>query len=153
MLSNTSKYALRALSHMASLPKGSEILGRQIAQSAEIPGNYLSKILLVLRNAGFLDSHRGKGGGYRLQKSPENISLIEIVELFEGIQAEPNCLLGQNKKCSDENPCSIHDAWSQVRNAFLRFLNTTTIADISGENHAEAGDLETRRSHRSKRST
>ena len=153
MLSITSKYALRALSHMASLPEGSEVLGREIAQSAEIPGNYLSKILLVLRNAGFLDSHRGKGGGYRLQKSPENIPLIEIVELFEGIQAEPNCLLGQNKKCSDENPCSTHDAWSQVRNAFIRFLNTTTIADISSENHAAAGDLKTRRSHRSKRST
>jgi Rrf2 family protein len=137
---------------MASLPNGSEILGRQIAQNAEIPGNYLSKILLVLRNAGFLDTHRGKGGGYRLQKSPEHIALIEIVELFEEIQAEPNCLLGQNKKCSDENPCSIHDAWSQVRSTYLHFLNTTSIADISGQIRIAAKEPKPHRFNRPKRS-
>jgi Rrf2 family protein len=131
MLSITSKYALRALSHMASLPNGSEVLSRQIAQSAEIPGNYLSKILLVLRNAGFLDSHRGKGGGYRLQKRPKDIPLLDVVELFEGIQTKSTCLLGKFHECSDDNPCSAHPSWSDARNAYIRFLKSTTIADIS----------------------
>jgi Rrf2 family protein len=136
MLSITSKYALRALSHLASLPEGAAVLGRHIARSAEIPGNYLSKILLVLRNAGYLDTHRGKGGGYRLQKRPEAIPLIEIVELFEGTQTEPTCLMGQNRICNDENPCSAHQAWFQVRQAYVQFLNSTTIADFSGRTRA-----------------
>jgi Rrf2 family protein len=131
MLSITSKYALRALSHMASLPNGSEILGRQIAQNAEIPGSYLSKILLVLRNAGFLETHRGKGGGYRLQKRPKEIALLDVVELFEGNQTKPACLLSKFHECSDDNPCLAHPSWSDARDAYIRFLKSTTIADIS----------------------
>jgi Rrf2 family protein len=130
MFSTTCEYALRALVRLARIPNGSAILGRDLAQDAEIPANYLSKILLTLRNAGVLTTARGTGGGYRLRKSPDEIKLIQIVELFDGARARPACLLGC-KGCSDEDPCSAHEAWRDVRTAYVDFLEKTTLAGIS----------------------
>jgi Rrf2 family protein len=67
MLSITSQYALRALSHLAR-QSGEAVLGRDLARSVEIPANYLSKVLLTLRNAGLVATARGSGGGYRLSR-------------------------------------------------------------------------------------
>lgn len=130
MFSTTCEYALRALVALARMPEGTAVLGRDLAREAEIPANYLSKILLALRNAGVLTTARGTGGGYRLRKAPSDIRLVDVVELFDGARARPACLLG-NKECSDENPCSAHAAWRGVRKAYVEFLETTTLASIA----------------------
>ncbi|MGE5645849.1 MAG: RrF2 family transcriptional regulator [Acidobacteriota bacterium] len=135
MFSTTCEYALRALVRLAQMPNGSAILGRDLAQNAEIPANYLSKILLTLRNAGILTTARGTGGGYRLRKPAEEIRLIHVVELFDGARARPACLLGC-KECSDEDPCSAHDLWRDVRAVYVNFLETTTLASISKDKNA-----------------
>jgi Rrf2 family protein len=116
---------------MARLPAGKSILGRDLAEAANIPPNYLSKILLTLRKAGYAEATRGQGGGYRLALTPAEIRLVDIVELFDGIRSRPGCLLGQNHPCTDENPCSAHAGWRQVRLAFLNYLESNTIADIA----------------------
>ena len=131
MLSTTCEYALRALIRLARLPQGNAMLGRDLAGSADIPANYLSKILLSLRNAGILTTARGTGGGYRLRKRPDEIRLMDVVELFDGARARPTCLLGGSKECDDRDPCSAHHAWREVRTSFVRFLDSTTVADIS----------------------
>jgi Rrf2 family protein len=137
MFSTTCEYALRALVSLARMPKDTAVLGRDLAEQAGIPANYLSKILLTLRNAGILTTARGTGGGYRLRKSAEEIRLIHIVELFDGARARPACLLG-GKECSDEEPCSAHAAWRDVRAAYVNFLESTTLASIAvPENRAE----------------
>src|SRR6266567_4176459 len=95
MLSITSQYALRALSHL-SRQAGEAVLGRDLAHSVEIPANYLSKVLLILRNAGLVDTARGSGGGYRLRRPANEIYLIDVVELFEEIsRMKPSCFLGR----------------------------------------------------------
>lgn len=116
---------------MARLPDGGAVLGRDLAKQATIPANYLSKILLDLRNAGILTTARGTGGGYRLRRRPGEIRLIEVVDLFDEARARPLCLLGGEKECSDEHPCSAHHSWKPVREAYVRFLESTTIADIT----------------------
>lgn len=131
MLTATTEHVLRALVHMARLPVGTSILGRELAERAKIPANYLSKILLTLRKAGYAEATRGQGGGYRLAKPPEDIRLVDIVDLFEGISSRPGCLLGENHPCSDANPCSAHAGWREVRHAFLNYLESNTIADIA----------------------
>jgi Rrf2 family protein len=105
-------------------------LGRDLARTAQIPANYLSKILLTLRNAGILTTARGTGGGYRLRKSPETIRLLDIVELFDGARAKPACLLG-GKSCSDEDPCPAHESWRDIRAAYVEFLESTTLASVA----------------------
>jgi len=131
MLSTTSEHALRALTHLASQPEGTAILGRDLAEQCDIPANYLSKILLALRNTGIIDAVRGSRGGYSLHRDPRHIRLIDVIELFEGTRARPECFLGRNKECSDVNPCSAHEAWREVRNAYVHLLETTTLARIA----------------------
>src|SRR5574340_1561414 len=131
MLSTTSEHALRALTQLAQLPDGVSILGRDLADEAAVPANYLSKILWTLGNAGLIDATRGNGGGYRLKREAKDIYLIEIVELFDRGRTKFSCLLGGGRECDETNPCTAHEAWRGLRTAYLQFLHTTTLADIS----------------------
>jgi len=133
MLTITSQYALRALTHLAR-QAGEPVLGRDLAQSGEVPANYLSKVMLTLRNAGLVDTTRGSGGGYRLGRSADEIYLIDVVELFEEIsRTKPNCFLGHTRKCSDSTPCSAHFSWRGVQVAYLKFLVSTSLSAIAGK--------------------
>jgi Rrf2 family iron-sulfur cluster assembly transcriptional regulator len=132
MLSITSQYALRALSHLARQP-GEAVLGRDLAQSVDIPANYLSKLLLILRNAGLVDTARGAGGGYRLRRCADEIYLIDVVELFEDIsRAKPPCFLGRTRACSGAKPCTAHARWKGLQAAYLGFLVSTPLSAIAG---------------------
>ena len=133
MLTITSQYALRALSHLARQP-GEAVLGHDLAESVEIPANYLSKVLLTLRNAGIVDTTRGSGGGYRLRKPASEIHLIDVVELFEEIsRTKPCCFLGRTRTCSETTPCTAHSTWRGMQDAYLGFLISTPLSAIAGK--------------------
>jgi Rrf2 family iron-sulfur cluster assembly transcriptional regulator len=131
MFSTTSAHALRALAHLSRAPGGRYVLGRHLAAAASIPTNYLSKILLALRNAGLIVTVRGSGGGYRLSKSPRDINLLEVVELFDKNPVASLCVLNGMRPCSDHHPCTAHDRWCFVRDAYASFLESTNLEDIS----------------------
>ena len=138
MITTTSKYALRALVRMATLPKDDLIGGKDLSEQMTIPANYLSKVMLTLRNAGLVEATRGCGGGYRLQTRPRDIRLIDVVELFEGVFTRPLCFLGENHVCSDETPCAAHDRFKSARAAYITFLEKTSIAMLA----KQAAELE-----------
>jgi Rrf2 family transcriptional regulator, iron-sulfur cluster assembly transcription factor len=134
MLSTTSEYALRALSRLARQPQGEAMLGRDLAKAAEIPANYLSKVLLTLRNAGLVDTTRGSGGGYSLRKPANEIYLIDVVELFEEIsRTKPACFLGHSRACSETAPCTAHAAWRDLQATYRGFLVSTPLSAIAGQ--------------------
>ena len=133
MLSTTSEYALRALALLASVPRGQSLLGRELAESAEIPPQYLSKIMLALRNAGLVTAVRGTGGGYSLLRPADAIHLADVVQLFDGPVGRPMCLMGPGRECSEKHPCSGHASWAKVRDAYHQFLEGTTLHEISQE--------------------
>jgi Rrf2 family iron-sulfur cluster assembly transcriptional regulator len=137
MLSVTSKYALLSLSQLAMLPRGKSMLGRNLSEKTQIPGNYLSKVMLVLRDAGMIAATRGSGGGYRLTRPADTIRLIDVIELFDGNAARPACFLG-GTHCSDHSACSAHQSWRGVRTSYVQFLESTTVADITHD-HENAG--------------
>ncbi len=132
MLSTTAEYALRAMTHLARQPQVGIVLGRDLSREADVPPAYLTKVLLVLRNAGLVETVRGTGGGYRLAKAPDHIHLIDIVELFDGHQKGSKCLLGHSKTCSEQEPCTAHRVWHEVRAAYLGLLVSTSLAEIAG---------------------
>jgi Rrf2 family protein len=138
MISITSEYALRALCCLAAAAqrRDESILGRDLARQAEVPANYLAKILLNLRRAGMVSTARGTRGGYRLNRPAARIYLKEIVELFEGTSVLTACVLGRGRQCGIELCCSAHGAWHEVRTAYNHFLTATTLADIT---HSSTG--------------
>ncbi len=132
MLSITSQYALRALSHLARQSDGS-VLGRELSQSVEIPANYLSKVLLVLRNAGLVDTTRGSGGGYRLGRPASEIRLIDVVELFEKFP-ERNYRVSWAARVPVRIPSlALHMPLGKgLQASYLGFLVSTPLSAIAG---------------------
>jgi Rrf2 family protein len=131
MLSQTSKYALRALVELARQPQGEALRGQELAESTAIPPQYLAKIMTDLRHAGIVAATRGSGGGYRLSKPANTIALIDVIVLFEGKAARPQCFLGVNQECDPRHPCSAHASWGSLRAMFLGFLEHTMVSEIS----------------------
>jgi Rrf2 family protein len=131
MLSHTAEYALRALAHLAQLARGRTILGRDLAEQTGIPSKYLSKVMLSLRNAGLVVATRGTGGGYTLLRPADAIHLIDVVQLFDGPVAWPQCLLRGQHECSDQDACSAHSSWGMMRRSYLDFLEQTTLWQIA----------------------
>ena len=134
MLSTTAEYAIRALLSLASEPDKAT-LGRDLAASSGVPANYLSKILLELKKGGFVQAVRGTGGGYRLGRPPEAVRLMDVVEFVDGAAARPGCFLAGSDNCSVEDPCMAHDRWAAVRDQYVAFLESTTLADVAPHAH------------------
>jgi Rrf2 family protein len=131
MLSTTARYALRALLVLASEPAERLVLGKDMARLAQIPGNYLSKIMITLAGAGLVEATRGSNGGYRLSRPAHQIRLIEVVGLFDRQITPKACFLGVKTECSDSDPCTAHMAWKTVKAELLEFLEGTTLDRIS----------------------
>jgi Rrf2 family protein len=129
MLSKTAEYALRAVIAIAEVEEERPVLAREIATKGHIPNKYLSKVLRDLVHAGVLSSTRGIGGGFRLRRRASKLKLIEIVKPFDDIPARSRCPLG-HPKCSDDNPCAMHDQWRPVKESFRALLDDTTVAQI-----------------------
>ena len=131
MLSTTAEYALRALVALARQGPEKVVLGRDLASSSGVPANYLSKILLDIKKVGLVQAVRGSGGGYRLSRPAPQIRLIDVVEPIDGARTRPGCLLSGGQVCSDVDPCSAHERWVVVRDAYVSFLEGTTLADLA----------------------
>jgi len=102
----------------------------EIAKSERIPKRFLESILLELKNNGFLNSKLGKNGGYSLIKDPKNITLLEIVRLFEGSIAMLRCTSEKYyepcEHCKDEQTCSIRGTFRDIREyTFNKLANTS----------------------------
>ena len=134
MLSKKTKYALNALVYLARRHNEGPILISRIAADEHIPQKFLELILLDLKNAGILNSRKGKGGGYYLLKKPEEVSVAEVVRQFEGAIALLPCVTFKYyercEECRDEKTCGIRDLFKEVREETVRILKNNTLADI-----------------------
>ncbi|CAN5725286.1 Rrf2 family transcriptional regulator [soil metagenome] len=130
MFSQTVEYALRAIVHLADRAPGSRTTD-QIAEATRVPKAYLSKVLQGLSRAGLVRSQRGIGGGIMLARTPENMTILEVVNAVEPIQRIRECPLGLTSH--GVRLCPLHrrmdDAMATVELAFRE----TTLAEILGE--------------------
>ena len=134
-VSTRGDYASRALLSLA-LHAGLEVPTsvRDIADRTALPQPYLEQILLALKGAGLVRSKRGVGGGYVLARSPEQITLGQIVSAVDGpIQAgdfgEPH----QNGACDHEGQCILLAVWAEVGQHMRHHLDSFTLADMVGQ--------------------
>jgi Rrf2 family protein len=130
MISKTGIHALTALASLAELPPGAYAGAAEIAAGIGAPPNYLGKLLRTLADAGLVQSQKGKGGGFRLARSPAAISLFQAMDPIEHVGRWAGCFLGR-ARCSPKHPCPVHQRWQRVRQVYLKFLQETTIADLT----------------------
>jgi Rrf2 family protein len=132
LISKTEVHALTALAALARIPNGGYAGAGEIAKTTGAPRNYLGKLLKVLGDEGLVESQKGKGGGFRLTRNPESISLLEVMEPVGRVSRMSGCFLGR-PKCSDSEPCAVHDKWIKTRTAYFEFLSGMTVADLARE--------------------
>ena len=135
MLTQRSRYALRAMLFLADQSATVPTAMNRIATEANVPRKFLELILADLRDAGFLLSTRGKMGGYRLARAPHLISLGEVIRVIEGPLALVPCVSRTAYRpcndCKDEATCAIRLAMSRVRDETARILDGTSLADAT----------------------
>ncbi len=130
--SKTSEYALRILSFMINSDK-QVFSARYLADHLNIPQKYLRRLMTDMAKKGFINSIQGREGGFVFGKDANSIHLAEIIDAVEGMDKYTGCLLGFSN-CSDENPCSLHEAYVPIREQMLSLLNNMTVADLRNKN-------------------
>ena len=130
-LTSRSEYALLALIYLARHMTEEFISVDSIAQAQGIPPKFLEQILLALKRAHFLRSIKGQHGGYQLAKSPKQISLAEVIRLFDGALA-PTDSVSENfyESTPIEKEKNIVKVFKDIRDYTSTRLETTTIADV-----------------------
>ncbi len=135
MLSKKAKYALKALFALAqdNVNGQKSMLIAEIARQERIPKKFLEAILLDLKNDGILYSKRGKTGGYALRKTPDQISVGQVIRVIDGPLALIPCASQTAyvpcDECIDVETCAIRLTMRKVRDATASILDNTTLAD------------------------
>lgn len=133
MLSSRAKYATRALLELSLQHESGPVLIQDIADRQQIPLKFLEQILLTLKHAGFVDSRKGRGGGYFLAKLPSAITLGAVVRAIDGPLAPISCVSVMAYRacgCPEPATCGLRTAWQEARNALAEVLDKTTFAEI-----------------------
>lgn len=134
MLTRKTKYAVKALMVLARNLENKPMLISEIAAKEHLPKKFLEAILLELKRSGFLGSKKGAGGGYYLLKKAEEIKLSAIIRVIDGPIALLPCVslnfYERCEECVDEVYCGIRDVMKDVRDATLKILTETTVADM-----------------------
>jgi len=132
IVSRTAEYALRAMACLAGAARDPEqgvLRSEELAQAAQIPAHYVSKVMRQLVIAGLVEARRGHGGGFRLAREPGEVTFAAILQAMGEVPDDDRCAFGL-ESCGGRNPCPLHESWSRLRSAFEHWASTTTLADV-----------------------
>lgn len=130
LLSRGSQYTLQALIHLARQPASRRCMVRDIAEELDIPPFYLAKLMQPVARVGWLETLRGRGGGVRLARGVEHLTLMDILRLTEGERFTEECLLGF-KDCEDASACVLHCQWQPIKKELVERLHQHTLASLA----------------------
>jgi Rrf2 family transcriptional regulator, iron-sulfur cluster assembly transcription factor len=130
MLSNTSKYAIRAVIYLSLHAGENKKIGiKKISKDLNIPTPFLGKILQILAKHKILSSTKGPHGGFGLGKKTDEIKLIDVVDIIDGQDIFKKCLI-RLEDCSETEPCSMHLKYSEIRSNLLRLFQNQSISEL-----------------------
>ena len=127
MLTQTAKYAIRALLHLAEQKGSGYCQTKDIAETIEVPANYLGKTLQKLAHARVLDSQKGLHGGFRIARAADKISLHEILVAIEAIPRDMN---EESGHIGDGLPSAVFAKFAELSAMYNQFLKGATLADL-----------------------
>jgi Rrf2 family protein len=131
-ISAKGEYAAKAVLYL-SLKHPKVVTIHEIAENHNIPLKYLEQILLILKRARLLESHRGVRGGYTLARGPEEISIGEVLRVVDGKFSRSSCLeldLQSHHSCPEVNSCGLKQVWQDVQSAVEKILFETTFDEL-----------------------
>ena len=129
-ISSRGRYALRVMVDLAEHGDSGYIPMKEVAQRQEISLKYLEKILPLLVAGKLVEGIHGKGGGYRLTRSPGEYTIGEILRLTEGDLAPVSCLECNTGECTRSATCRTLPMWNELNRRTLEYLDSVTIADL-----------------------
>lgn len=130
LISTKGRYALRVLIDMAEHQSDGYVPLKEIAQRQDISEKYMETIIKTLVTNGILTGLRGKGGGYRLSRSPDQLTVDSILRLTEGSLSPVACLEAGAAPCTRMGFCRTFDLWKGLDNVIHEYLERFTIADL-----------------------
>jgi Rrf2 family protein len=131
-VSKRTDYALRALFTLVDHYHGAPIPIRELARRNDVPKRFLEQIMLALKAQGWVRSEAGIRGGYLLAKSPEKITMGEVVRHFDGILAPIDCVsVTGYARCSQEPVCKFRRVFLEARNYVAGVMDKATLAEIA----------------------
>lgn len=149
ILSQKSQYAVRAVLELAKRPGSGPVKASSIAEAQCIPARFLENILGQLRQAGVVESVRGKEGGYRLRRRSGELSVGEVVRLVQGTLSVVDCLspgagngAGGGSECALRRGCVLLPMWERAHSAMMEVYDETTFGDlVERERAAHASEV------------
>ena len=136
IVSTKGRYALRVMIDLSEHQSEKYVPLKEIAARQEISEKYLENILKVLVQNGFLEGLRGKGGGYRLTRSPDQYTVGEILMLTEGSLAPVSCLTPSAAPCSRMANCRTYEMWKGLNDLISNYFDNITLADLARPDQA-----------------
>lgn len=133
-LTRRGDYAVRAMLALSALPDGSVLSARSLAESMAIPPHFVPAVMGDLARADLVHARPGRAGGYRLARSPERVTLLEVIEAVEGDSRRSTCVL-RDQACrgvGGTGECAIHRFFFAAQDALLSELRGATLAQMRG---------------------
>lgn len=134
MLSTTCKYGIRACVYLALHGQDKLLNIKQIAKGLDVPEPFLGKIMQNLAKKKILYSQRGIDGGFRFNKNPNNVSILEIIEIFDGTDVFTDCVLGMricSEKPREYEECPFRKKADPLLDKFYKIFKEQTIGDFA----------------------
>lgn len=130
-ITQESDYGFRVVLYLSNLGYGKKIEAKNIAKDQNVPLRFLLKLLRKLTQSGIVKSYRGVNGGYALNRTPENITLKNIIEAIDGPIYLNRCLYDpEHCNANRKGHCGIHNALSRVQNTLIKELESINFKDI-----------------------
>ena len=130
MISTRGRYALRVLIDLAEHGGQQYLPMKEVASRQEISLKSLERILPLLTKSGYVEGQHGKGGGYRLKKTPQDIRVGDVLRLTEGDLAPVACLIPGADPCNFAHECRTLEMWKEYFRLTNTFFDGITIADL-----------------------
>ncbi len=131
ILSTKGRYGLKAMFELGLQYGNGPIPLKIIAERQNIPENYLEQLIAILRKAGLVKSVRGAQGGYLMQRSPEEVTVGQVLLALEGPMAPAECVADpEAPKCKLASGCVTRGVWEKINNSIHNVIDTMTLQNM-----------------------
>lgn len=130
IVSTRGRYALRVMIDLAENHDKDRIPLKEVAERQNISQKYIEAIMTLLSKNGFVDAVHGKGGGYKLNKAPDQYKVGDILRLTEGTLAPVACLEKGAPPCDRRNECKTLPMWTKLDQLIEGYLDSLTLTDL-----------------------